>query len=93
MVRSHGAIRDDDADRALEVLAAGGDHIEWVDSDEPPTACGKSSSLGRWNPAGGRAGGDGPAALATLDEHRLLCAHRRGPYGVAYWNRQVERWL
>lgn len=29
------AIRDDDADRALEVLAAGGDHIEWVDSDEP----------------------------------------------------------
>ena len=37
--------------------------------------------------------GDGPAALATLDEHRLLCAHRRGPYGVAYWNRQVERWL
>jgi len=31
--------------------------------------------------------------LATLDEHRLLCAHRRGPYGIAYWNRQVERWL
>ncbi len=34
-----------------------------------------------------------PAALATLEEHRLLCAHRRGPFGVAYWNRQVERWL
>jgi exodeoxyribonuclease V alpha subunit len=32
-------------------------------------------------------------ALATLDEHRLLCAHRRGPYGVQHWNRQVERWL
>ena len=37
--------------------------------------------------------GDAEAALATLDEHRLLCAHRRGPYGVRYWNRQVERWL
>ncbi len=37
--------------------------------------------------------GDGQAALATLDEHRLLCAHRRGPYGVAQWNRQVQRWL
>jgi exodeoxyribonuclease V alpha subunit len=37
--------------------------------------------------------GDARAALATLDEHRLLCAHRRGPYGVRYWNRQVERWL
>jgi exodeoxyribonuclease V alpha subunit len=31
--------------------------------------------------------------LTTLDEHRLLCAHRRGPYGVSHWNRQVERWL
>jgi exodeoxyribonuclease V alpha subunit len=32
-------------------------------------------------------------ALATLDEHRLLCAHRKGPYGVQHWNRQVEKWL
>jgi exodeoxyribonuclease V alpha subunit len=32
-------------------------------------------------------------ALATLDEHRLLCAHREGPYGVRHWNRQVEQWL
>ena len=37
--------------------------------------------------------GDAAAAVATLDEHRLLCAHRRGPYGIAHWNRQVERWL
>jgi exodeoxyribonuclease V alpha subunit len=37
--------------------------------------------------------GDAAAALATLDEHRLLCAHRHGPYGVRYWNRQTERWL
>ena len=22
-----------------------------------------------------------------------MCAHRRGPFGVAYWNHQVERWL
>lgn len=31
--------------------------------------------------------------MQTLEQHRLLCAHRRGPYGVAYWNRQIERWL
>ena len=37
--------------------------------------------------------GDARAALATLDEQRLLCAHRRGPHGVQHWNRQVERWL
>ena len=37
--------------------------------------------------------GDRTAALATLDKHRLLCAHRRGPYGVQHWNRRIERWL
>ena len=37
--------------------------------------------------------GAADAALATLDEHRLLCAHRRGPFGVRHWNQQVQRWL
>ena len=32
-------------------------------------------------------------ALAHLESHRLLCAHRRGPWGVAWWSRQVEEWL
>ncbi|MGA8330749.1 MAG: ATP-binding domain-containing protein, partial [Mycobacterium sp.] len=27
------------------------------------------------------------------DEHRLLCAHREGPYGVRHWNRRVEQWI
>lgn len=36
--------------------------------------------------------GAGPDGLAAMDEHRLLCAHRDGPYGVRHWNRQVERW-
>ncbi len=35
--------------------------------------------------------GDPERALRTLTEHRLLCAHRRGPYGVAGWNRLVEQ--
>ena len=30
---------------------------------------------------------------AELGEHRLLCAHRDGPWGVAPWNDRVERWL
>ncbi len=30
-------------------------------------------------------------ALDALAEHRLLCAHREGPYGVGGWNRLVER--
>jgi exodeoxyribonuclease V alpha subunit len=37
--------------------------------------------------------GDAVGALAALARHRLLCAHRDGPYGVDHWNRQVERWI
>ena len=33
--------------------------------------------------------GDAAAALEALDDHRLLCAHRHGPYGVATWARRV----
>ncbi|WP_082502608.1 exodeoxyribonuclease V subunit alpha [Nocardioides sp. Leaf307] len=39
------------------------------------------------------AAGDVETALAVLERHRLLCAHRQGPYGVQHWNRQVERWV
>ncbi len=37
--------------------------------------------------------GDGAAALAAAAEVRVLCAHRRGPYGAAEWNRLAERWM
>jgi exodeoxyribonuclease V alpha subunit len=37
--------------------------------------------------------GDAAAALDGLGEVRVLCAHRRGPFGVAGWNRLIESWL
>jgi exodeoxyribonuclease V alpha subunit len=37
--------------------------------------------------------GDVRASLDGLDHHRLLCAHRRGPYGVTRWSMEAERWL
>jgi exodeoxyribonuclease V alpha subunit len=37
--------------------------------------------------------GDIAGALAGLDQHRLLCAHRTGPFGVTRWSRETERWL
>jgi exodeoxyribonuclease V alpha subunit len=37
--------------------------------------------------------GDADTALGMLDQHRLLCAHRRGPYGVSRWAVEIERWL
>ncbi len=87
------AIRVGDADRAIEVLRAGGEHIEWIETEDPREKLRKV--LVRHAVALRTAAilGDEVAALEVLDEHRLLCAHRRGPFGVQHWNRQVERWL
>jgi len=37
--------------------------------------------------------GGAAVALAALDQHRLLCAHRRGPRGVAHWSALAARWV
>jgi exodeoxyribonuclease V alpha subunit len=37
--------------------------------------------------------GDAAGALAALESVRVLCAHRRGPFGVERWNERVESWL
>jgi exodeoxyribonuclease V alpha subunit len=87
------AIRVGDADRVLELLRSGDEHIEFIEDDDPtqrlrsivvPHAI-RLREAAVWGAA--------DAALATLDEHRLLCAHRVGPYGVQHWNRQVDKWL
>jgi exodeoxyribonuclease V alpha subunit len=87
------AIRDGDADAALEVLAAGGDHVEWSQVDEPAAILRKVLVPQALALREAAILGNDAEALAILDQHRLLCAHRRGPYGVTYWNSQVERWL
>ncbi len=87
------AIRVGDTNRAIDVLNAGGEHIEWVDTDEPAAILRGVLVPHALRLREAAVLGDGPAALATLEEHRLLCAHRHGPHGVTYWNRQVERWL
>ena len=75
------------------MLRAGGEHIEWVDTDEPAEHLRKVVVPHALRLREAAILGNAAAALPTLDEHRLLCAHRRGPYGVRYWNQQVERWL
>jgi exodeoxyribonuclease V alpha subunit len=87
------AIRVGDANRAIDVLNAGGEHIEWIDTEEPAEALRRVLVPHARRLREAAVLGNGPAALAALEEHRLLCAHRRGPHGVAFWNRQVERWL
>lgn len=87
------AIRLGDADTALQVLSAGGDHIEWVQTQSPADVLRKVLVPQALALREAALLGDASAALANLEQHRMLCAHRRGPYGVAHWNRQIERWL
>ncbi|PIE20937.1 MAG: exodeoxyribonuclease V subunit alpha [Arachnia propionica] len=39
------------------------------------------------------AAGQGAAALAALEDHRLLCGHRDGPFGVSHFTRETRRYL
>ena len=87
------AIRDGDTDGALEVLTAGGEHIDWVKNSEPGDILRTVLVPHALRLREAAFLGDATAALAILDEHRMLCAHRTGPYGVTQWNRQIERWL
>ena len=83
------AIRVGDADRALELLRCGDEHIEFIE-DEASDALRPILSPHALRLREAALFGARDVALATLDEHRLLCAHRKGPYGVRHWNRQVE---
>ena len=87
------AIRAGETDAVIELLRAGGEHVEWVDTDRPSENLRKVVVPQALRLREAAILGNAEVALQTLDEHRLLCAHRRGPYGIRYWNRQVERWL
>ncbi len=86
-------IRIGDAEGALDVLRAGGEHVEWIDTDSPAEPLRQVLVPQALRVREAAVLGDAARALAILDEHRLLCAHRQGPYGASHWNRQVQRWL
>ncbi len=83
----------------MEVLRRGSAEIEFVETDLDVRTPAGIEDLRTEVVATGRAlieaslAGDARGALHALDQHRLLCAHRRGPYGVARWSQEVERWL
>ena len=87
------AVRRGDADTAVALLEAGGDHVELVDVDDPAPRVRALVAPHAADILRAAEAGDADRALELLDQKRLLCAHREGPYGVRHWNAQVERWL
>jgi exodeoxyribonuclease V alpha subunit len=92
------AIRRGDGDGVLAALRAGGE-VRWLELDTAEADAAALAALRDEVLASGAGvmaaavAGDGAGALQALGGFRLLCAHRRGRYGVASWTAVVERWL
>ena len=93
------AIRAADPDGVIAVLRSGSPDVVFAEVDlEQPRPAGMEAMVVEVQRAGGRLRdaalrGDVSAALDALDQHRVLCAHRRGPYGVTRWSAEIEHWL
>ena len=85
------AVQAGDADTAVAVLRRGDPQLQFVESGVDDLRA-DVVSAGRALAAAAR-DGDVAGALDRLDAHRVLCAHRRGPHGVARWSGEIERWL
>ena len=92
------AIRRGEGEEVLALLGGGEGEIEFVDGD-PASRDVLLESLQADVLDAGRAvveaarAGHGAMALSAIGMHRVLCAHREGPYGVAHWDERVQRWL
>ncbi|MET0695181.1 MAG: exodeoxyribonuclease V subunit alpha, partial [Propionibacteriaceae bacterium] len=91
------AIRASDPDATMAALRSGSPELVFADVDvehasglEALEAQVRSSGQALHAAA---VAGDVTAAIAALDQHRLLCAHRTGPFGVVRWSQEIERWL
>ena len=85
-------IRKGDADRVLELLDSGADDVSFVapgDVDALRADVVASSAAVTSAASAGRT----DVALRLLERHKLLCAHRHGRYGVAWWAREAAGWV
>ncbi len=93
------AIRAGDADWVLAELSRGTENVSFIATDlESPQPQGLGDLVQQVRTAGQEIdqaahAGDTAASLTGLDRHRLICAHRWGPFGVARWSREAELWL
>jgi exodeoxyribonuclease V alpha subunit len=95
------AIRRGDGDATVEALReAPEEEVIWIEADIAdeslvgvltPVRVGVARAAASVLAAARE--GDATAALEGLNDFRVLCAHRRGPHGVAAWTGQIEQWL
>ncbi len=85
------AVRDGNADRVLELLTSGAADVSFA---HPGAAEQVRADVVACSAAVTEAAeaGEVEQALLRLEAHKLLCAHRRGPYGVSEWARVGAQW-
>jgi exodeoxyribonuclease V alpha subunit len=91
------AIRLGDQDAVVELLKRSPDGVQWIETDLTDERLltpvrDRALSAAAEVIAAAR-NGDAARALRALAGYRILCAHRRGPYGVASWTARLESWL
>jgi exodeoxyribonuclease V alpha subunit len=92
------AIRAGDPDRAVAALGGAPGEVTWLPLDAHETEGDLALVRERAVAAGSAVfaaaqAGAGEDALEALGRFRLLCAHRRGPYGVSDWSSRMVGWL
>jgi exodeoxyribonuclease V alpha subunit len=94
------AIRVGDGDATVEALRGSPEDVLWLELDgRDPDAVAALAPIRDGAVATGRRvieaarSGDAIGALEQLAAFRVLCAHRRGPYGVSTWMPRIESWL
>jgi exodeoxyribonuclease V alpha subunit len=91
--RLAAAVRAGSANDVLQVLRSGVDEVEFLESQEPASLLRSGLVEAAVEIRAHAEAGQTQEAVTALDQRRLLCAHRDGPFGVKHWNRQVEHWL
>jgi exodeoxyribonuclease V alpha subunit len=98
IARVADGIRRGDADATVAALMQAPGEVTWLAVDAHDAAADLEPIRARATAAGtelteaARAGA-AREALDALGRFRLLCAHRRGPYGVSDWSSRVLAWL
>jgi exodeoxyribonuclease V alpha subunit len=99
IARLASAVRRGEADAVLGLLSDAPDDVLWIPTDVGLDSIDSLGPVRAGAVAAGRAvfeasaAGEGLAALNALASFRILCAHRRGAYGVSTWTARVEGWL
>lgn len=91
IARLASAVRTGDVETTLAVLAEGGDVTLLAPADIAEVHA-EVAAAGT-DLVGAAVAGDTGAALAALLRHRLLCAHREGPFGRSLWAQRARDWI